>query len=85
MTFTNERGSVQLLVSASRILLRDKPITLLVMNDIENELDEKEIDSWVRLIRVLSHEIMNSIAPVTSLSDTLLSMHSDPEITPDDL
>lgn len=55
------------------------------MNDIENELDEKEIDSWVRLIRVLSHEIMNSIAPVTSLSDTLLSMHSDPEITPDDL
>lgn len=85
VTFTNERGSVQLLVSASRILLRDKPITLLVMNDIENELDEKEIDSWVRLIRVLSHEIMNSIAPVTSLSDTLLSMHSDPEITPDDL
>ena len=85
VTFTNERGSVQLLVSASRILLRDKPITLLVMNDIENELDEKEIDSWVRLIRVLSHEIMNSIAPVTSLSDTLLSMHSDPEIAPDDL
>lgn len=85
VTFTNERGSVQLLVSASRILLKDKPITLLVMNDIENELDEKEIDSWVRLIRVLSHEIMNSIAPVTSLSDTLLSMHSDPEITPDDL
>ena len=85
VTFTNERGSVQLLVSASRILLRDKPITLLVMNDIENELDEKEIDSWVRLIRVLSHEIMNSIAPVTSLSDTLLSMHSDPEIPPDDL
>ena len=85
VTFTNERGSVQLFVSASRILLKDKPITLLVMNDIENELDEKEIDSWVRLIRVLSHEIMNSIAPVTSLSDTLLSMHSDPEITPDDL
>ena len=85
VTFTNERGSVQLFVSASRILLKDKPITLLVMNDIENELDEKEIDSWVRLIRVLSHEIMNSIAPVTSLSDTLLSMHSDPEITSDDL
>ena len=85
VTFTNERGSVQLFVSASRILLKDKPITLLVMNDIENELDENELDSWVRLIRVLSHEIMNSIAPVTSLSDTLLSMHSDPEITPDDL
>ncbi len=77
VTFTNERETVQLLVSASRILLRDRPITLLVMNDIENELDEKEIDSWIRLIRVLSHEIMNSIAPVTSLSDTLLAMHAD--------
>ena len=67
VTFMNERGSVQLLVSASRILLKNKPITLLVMNDIENELDEKEIDSWVRLIRVrdngpgISPEIMNEI------------------------
>lgn len=63
VTFTNERGSVQLLVSASRILLRDKPITLLVMNDIENELDEKEIDSWVRLIRGVitrDHELYRS-------------------------
>lgn len=85
VTFTNERETVQLLVSASRILLRDRPITLLVMNDIENELDEKEIDSWIRLIRVLSHEIMNSIAPVTSLSDTLLAMHADRENSPGEL
>jgi len=39
-------------------------------------LDEKEIDSWIRLTRVLTHEIMNSVTPITSLSDTLLSMCS---------
>ena len=38
------------------------------------ELDEKEIDSWIRLTRVLTHEIMNSVTPITSLCDTLLSM-----------
>ena len=39
--------------------------------DINNELDEKETESWIRLIRVLTHEIMNSITPIISLSETL--------------
>ncbi|HAF83499.1 MAG TPA: ATP-binding protein, partial [Bacteroides uniformis] len=43
-------------------------------NDINNELDEKEIDSWIRLTRVLTHEIMNAVTPITSLSDTLLGL-----------
>ena len=42
--------------------------------DINNELDEKEIDSWIRLTRVLTHEIMNAVTPITSLSDTLLGL-----------
>ena len=49
----------------------------LTLNDINIELDEKEIDSWIRLTRVLTHEIMNSVTPITSLSDTLLSMVED--------
>lgn len=82
ITYTNERGSVQLLINATSIIMNGEKLTLLVFNDIENEMDEKEIDSWIRLIRVLAHEIMNSIAPITSLSDTLLSLHKDddPEI-----
>ena len=44
---------------------------ILALNDINNELDEKEIDSWIRLTRVLTHEIMNSITPIISLSETL--------------
>ena len=42
--------------------------------DINNELDDKEIDSWIRLTRVLTHEIMNAVTPITSLSDTLLKL-----------
>ena len=53
--------------------------------EFERELLRKEYEAYDKLMHVLTHEIMNSIAPVTSLSDTLLSMHSDPEITPDDL
>ena len=75
VTYTNERGSIQLLITASGITVNGKHTRLLVINDIENEMDEKEIDSWIRLIRVLAHEIMNSIAPITSLSDTLLEIH----------
>lgn len=86
VSYTNERGRVQLLISATELIVRGENITLLVLNDIENEMDEKEIESWIRLIRVLSHEIMNSIAPITSLSDTLLTLHrkSDfPEDSPE--
>lgn len=45
------------------------------MNDINSELEEKEIDSWIRLTRVLTHEIMNSITPITSISETMLQKY----------
>lgn len=83
VSYTNERGKVQLLINATEITIQGKKIILLVMNDIEKEMDEKEIESWIRLIRVLSHEIMNSIAPITSLSDTLLQLHQNPKDTSD--
>jgi len=50
---------------------KDDDLILLSIQDIRNELDEKELDSWMKLIRVLMHEIMNSITPITSLSETL--------------
>ena len=55
--------------------LKERHVRIIALNDINNEMDEKEIDSWIRLTRVLTHEIMNSITPITSLSDTLLSLH----------
>jgi nitrogen fixation/metabolism regulation signal transduction histidine kinase len=64
-----------LLVKSSQFSSRDQQLKLISMHDIRKELDEKELDSWLKLIRVLTHEIMNSIAPVTSLSDNLCSYY----------
>lgn len=52
--------------------LGNQKVKILAFNDIRNELDAKELDSWVKLTRVLTHEIMNSIAPISSLSETFL-------------
>lgn len=77
ISFINERGTVNLSVRVSEMTLQDKHVRILAINDINSELDDKEIDSWIRLTRVLTHEIMNSVTPITSLSDTLLSLHED--------
>lgn len=71
INLTNERGVMQLSVRATAMLVKNKYVTLVSIQDIRNELDEKETESWIRLIRVLTHEIMNSIAPITSLSETI--------------
>lgn len=70
---TNEREETELSLRASEIMLQGKKLKVITLNNIGSELDYKEMDSWIRLIRVMTHEIMNSIAPVTSLTDTLLS------------
>ena len=75
--FHNERGTVNLSIRVSEINVRKEHLRILALNDINTELDEKEIDSWIRLTRVLTHEIMNSVTPITSLCDTLLSMSED--------
>lgn len=49
---------------------------LVSVQDIRNELDTTEVESWLKLIRVLTHEIMNSITPITSLSETLMDYYT---------
>jgi two-component system, NtrC family, nitrogen regulation sensor histidine kinase NtrY len=70
-----KKGSetIQLSVRSSVIQLRDETITLATFQDIRGELENKELDSWVKLIKVLNHEIMNSLAPVTSIAQSLES------------
>lgn len=79
ITFNNERGTVNLSIRVSDITIRKEHLRILAFSDINSELDEKEIDSWIRLTRVLTHEIMNSVTPITSLSDTLLSLSDTPD------
>ncbi len=71
VTINNEGGTIQLLIKASSFISDKKELMLLSVQDIKNELDEKELDSWRKLIRVMMHEIMNSITPITSLSESL--------------
>lgn len=80
--FSNERETVNLAVRVSDITIREKYLRIFALNDINNELGERELDAWTRLIRVLTHEIMNSVTPIASLSDTLLSLsgNTDEEI-----
>ena len=68
--FTGD-SQVNLLIRTKEIRYGGKVSRLFSLQDIRHELDEKELDSWQKLIRVLTHEIMNSIAPIVSLTGTL--------------
>lgn len=75
---THNNTTTQLTLQATNFETRNTSFTLVSIQDIRNELDAKEIEAWLKLIRVLTHEIMNSITPITSLSDTLLSYYINP-------
>jgi len=77
VTFRNSlSGSVQLLLfRATAIKSGEKTVKLISVQDIRQELDEKELESYQKLISILTHEIMNSIAPMTSVSKTLVNFY----------
>ena len=52
-------------------LLHNQKVRIIAFSDIRSELSSHELESWTKLIRVLTHEIMNTVAPITSLSETL--------------
>ncbi len=60
-----------ILVKASGLKYETNDIMLVSFQDITNELNKKELDSWQKLVRVLTHEIMNSISPITSLASVI--------------
>lgn len=68
-----------LTVQKSLFKIEDKFYWLISFQDINSELDKKELDAWQKIIRVLTHEIMSSISPVTSLSEHLLNKIQDPK------
>ena len=79
----NEREEIQISLRLSNIVLKRGEMKVITLSNIGNELEAKEMESWIRLIRVMTHEIMNSIAPITSLSETLLSSYKQSDHTED--
>ena len=67
-------------VRETTALLNGKKVRIIAFSDIRNELSSRELESWTKLIRVLTHEIMNNVAPITSLSETLSHKANDNEI-----
>ncbi len=60
--------TIQLSVFAIELTLRDEEVKLISMSNIQSELEEKEMEAWQNLVRVLTHEIMNSVTPISSLA-----------------
>jgi signal transduction histidine kinase len=68
---------LQLSIYATGFVLRKQQLMLVAMQNIQYELEEEEMKSWQNLIRVLTHEIMNSITPIASLASTAYGLLKD--------
>lgn len=70
--YYSEKGKITLSITAAKATIHGTEVKIVAFNDISSELADTEQDSWTKLIRVLTHEIMNTVTPISSLSDTLL-------------
>jgi len=69
--------STNLSIEVINTILLDQPHKLITINNIKKEIEQKELDAWIKLIRVLNHEIMNSTTPISSLTETILMLLQD--------
>ena len=74
-SYYNESGKMTISITASEATIGKQTLRIIAFNDISSEIAENEQQSWSKLIRVLTHEIMNTITPIASLSDTLLKFN----------
>ena len=71
VVLTRPEEQLLLTVKASTFRLQGQPLKIISLQNIRSEMEEKELEAWQKLIRVLSHEIMNSITPVISLTNSI--------------
>ncbi len=70
---------LQVSLQVNRLKILNFRYTLVTFQNIKNEIEQKEIEAWHKLIRILTHEIMNSVTPITSMSETMLMMLGNEE------
>jgi len=80
VTITRNQQQIKILVSVSALRSDDKLYKLLAFQNVSEALDETESKAWQKLLNVMTHEIMNSVAPISSLADTLKNRLQSPEI-----
>jgi two-component system nitrogen regulation sensor histidine kinase NtrY len=71
LKITEENDLLQLFIYAAEFKMRDQNFKLIALQNIQSELEEQEMEAWQKLIRVLTHEIMNSVTPISSLASTV--------------
>ncbi len=74
VNLNHEGEAGYLSIFAHSFVIREEAHTLVSLQNIQEELEEKEMEAWQNLVRVLTHEIMNSITPISSMTSTLLGM-----------
>lgn len=70
-SYCNESSRMTVSVTASGTTICGRSVKIIAFNDISREIEDNESESWTRLIRVMTHEIMNTVTPIASLSETL--------------
>ncbi len=73
---------LKLAIEVIQTILIDQPHKLITLNNIKKEIEQKELDAWIKLIRVLNHEIMNSTTPISSLTETIIMLLEDKKSGP---
>jgi len=79
---SNDTKTIKLSIKSSNIILQKEQLYIVSLQDIGDELAYAEIESWQKLIHVITHELMNSIAPIESLTKTLINLveeNNDPD------
>lgn len=79
MPFTVNGEKKTFAVDIRTPIILDKPYKLITFQDINSEIEQKEIEAWHKLIRILTHEIMNSVTPIASLTETMQTVLEDKE------
>ncbi len=74
--------TLNLSIEVIKTMLIDQPHKLITLNNIKKEIEQKELDAWIKLIRVLNHEIMNSTTPISSLTETIIMLLEDKQTGP---
>ena len=80
ITITRNQQLIKVLITASLMRSDDKVYKLIAFQNVSEALDETESKAWQKLLSVMTHEIMNSVAPISSLADTLKNRLKSPEI-----
>ncbi|QNF31592.1 GHKL domain-containing protein [Adhaeribacter swui] len=81
VSISREDGSVSLALRATQLQLQGELLKIISLQNIRSEMEEQELEAWQKLIRVLSHEIMNSITPVVSLASSIHDLVAQDLIT----